>query len=91
MKVALIGEKIRELENSGYIVDITHSRYILRDSKLGDTVLPQGGYTRVCLEGLYGAVTTYYDFADNQNFNKKLAIAVALGKAIKEYNQKFIK
>jgi hypothetical protein len=74
-----LGDKISELENSGYDITIKH----IREKDGMGNIKPKGGYTiaRIYKDDLMlsngVAVCSYFD-----NFNKQLGGIIALGRAI---------
>lgn len=66
MKVRDNAEEVRKLRERGYRVLVTHHRFAKKDG----TVKPRRGATVVCVS----------DYRDN--FNKKLGLRIALGRAL---------
>lgn len=85
---------VEELRKSGYKIRITHFRNLFNYSYVGypkdynakgNDICPRGGETVVQLttpEGKDIATTALCNLADN--YNKKIGVAIALGRALKK-------
>lgn len=75
------GEKIKELEDQGYTVFVEHWRYADKEGNL----LPRGGATYVDI--YWGSDPVGFGEAHchkDDNYNKRLGLTIALGRAIKD-------
>jgi hypothetical protein len=74
---------IEDLNILGYDVEVIHHRMIDEDG----CPLPKGGVTRVSVISNSGLGRKFYGQADcsiNDNYNKKMGVRIALGRALKQ-------
>lgn len=74
-------EKIKELEASGYVVNVDHWRYFNDDNKFS----PRGGQTNIeIIDGISDKVVAKgcSICSEEDNYNKKLGLQIALGRAL---------
>jgi hypothetical protein len=82
--------RIAELREQGYEVDVNHVRKMSLDMSRRDgvptnyVIEPRGGATTVTLTKGEKSVYGHAICSDRDNYNRKIGLAIALGRACKE-------
>jgi hypothetical protein len=79
-------DKIKELENSGWEVDVEHNRtYIISPSHQNE-IYPRGGSTVAILthRGTGQVIVGSAKCSEGDNYNRRIGATIALGRALKQ-------